>query len=383
MKPKFRLVPRFHYTFRLQDLFLSIYRHSKRNHDFQDLFRSQEIYFLNSARAGLSLMLRSISKGKMLKIGIQPYNCDTAFQAIIKAGCLPVFIDINQNFTIDIHDLQAKKNAIDILILTHTFGIPSEIDRIRSIMSGKFIIEDCAHAFLSTYKNNPCGTLCDGSVFSMGYGKFPSVGHGGFVLINNPIFKEDFCRLYNTLPKPSFLAEVKEVFRNFLYSIAFKPIIYGLVTYPVFKKLDQQYDFVKKNLFIEAKGFAVNLNVFNYNFKRYIKINAIRKQQSFQLLSRINQPLNLTKIEGNNFYLTPILNNDRDNIYSILFNAGYECGKHFSKSIEIAKKYGYTIGSCPNAETIAQKIIVMPNVIYLSGKDMKRIVDVINNSLFV
>jgi perosamine synthetase len=377
MKLKFKLAPRFHYTYRFLDVFLSLRHSAAREREFLEQVNAERLYFLNSARAGLSLLMKSIAKGRVLRIGIQPYNCDTAFQAIAKAGCIPVFIDMNPDLTLSSRDLKAKLPNIDILILTHTFGIPADINEIRTIMKGRIIIEDCAHAFLSTSGNKLCGTFGDASVFSMSYGKFPSIGHGGFVIVNNPEIREDFGNLYDSLPEPGFLAAVKEAFQNLVYSLASKPWLYGLITYPVFKRLDVKYDFVQKRVFKEAKGFRVNEHVFFNNLKRYARINAERIRKSVYLLSLIKPSLSSLN-PGNNFYLIPLLPGNRDELCATLFRLGYEGGKHFSRSIEVALKYGYIMGTCPVSEAIAREILVMPTVRYLSESDMKRIAAVIN-----
>jgi dTDP-4-amino-4,6-dideoxygalactose transaminase len=382
MNPKFKLFPRFHYSFRFIDLFFSFFPFSQGQRDFRLLFNSGELFFLNSARAGLSLLLKSIAKNKILRVGIQPYTCETVFQAIVKAGCIPVFIDINNNFTIDKHDLESKKDLIDVLIVTHTFGIPADIDEIKAILNGKFIIEDCAHAFLSKYKKRFCGTLGDASVFSISHGKFPSIGHSGFVLIKNKTISDDFIPLFKKLPVSNIMKEIIEVFRNFAYAVAFKPNIYGLITFPVFKRLDRKYDFVDKNTFTEAKGMNVNKNVFYSNFKRYLKINELRIEKSHHLISLLSIKQSAFKIEGNNFYLLPLLLAQRDPMHSLLFKAGYECGKHFSNSTTIAKKYGYIMGSCPYAEYITQKILVMPNITNLNDNAINRIAEEIRTSIY-
>lgn len=376
MKPKFKLFPRFHYTFRLIDIIFSLYSSSKKKRHLNSFFESDELYFLNSARAGISILLKSIAKGNLLRVGIQPYNCETAIQAIIEAGCIPVYIDTNINFNIDLNNLEAQKKEIDVLIVTHTFGIPADIDDIKSIMKGKLIIEDCAHAFLSRHKNRLCGTIGDASVFSMNHGKFPSIGHSGFVIINNKDLKENFNKLFVKLSSPTFIDSVKEVFRNFTYSLAFKPILYGLFTYPIFKELDKKYDFINKKKFTEAKGFDVNKNVFYNNFKRYLKINEQRKKKSQYFISLFPKRFATFATEGNNYYLMPLLINKRDEVHSFLLKSGYESGKHFSMSIDIAKNYGYKIGTCPNAENTVKNILVLPNVAYLTAKDMESITNI-------
>ncbi len=383
MRRTIKLIPRFHYTFSFIDLIFSFQIKDADKTDFRKSFLTDQVYFLNSARTGIYLLLKSLSQNKPLRVGIQPFTCPTVFRAIKEAGCLPVFIDINSNFTINTDDLNTKKDFIDLIIVTHTFGIPADMDRICEIMSGKMVFEDCAHAFLSEYKSKQCGTWGDASFFSMNYGKFPSIGSGGFVLINNPQIKESFEYYYNKLPDPDFLSSIIQPFKNLIYSIAFKPWIYGLITFPLFKKMDKKYDFIGKETFKPQKGFAVNRNVFFRNLVRYFQTNKVRKEKSLQLLSKLPSDSMNINMEGNNFYLFPIRREDRDQIYQKLLHAGFESGKHFAKSIEWAVKYGYEKGSCPVAEKVADKILTLPNVYWLNDCKMEKIVSILSSHIVV
>ena len=168
------------------------------------------------------------------------------FESIRDAGCRPVFIDINNNFSLDLISLKQKIEGIDILIVTHTFGITAEIDEIKQIVSNKIIIEDCAHSLFSEYKGKPTGTLCDASIFSFGYGKYPSIGSGGFIVINNNHIVGEFEKLYHDLPSITLIKEYLNILRNYLYAKAFNRNIYGIFTFPIGKKLDNKYDFIGK-----------------------------------------------------------------------------------------------------------------------------------------
>lgn len=377
MTKKFKIFPRFLYTYRFIDLFYSFLPSKNSKTEFEKVLPSEQVYFFNSARAGLCTLLKILSQGKSRKIGIQPFTCQTVFRAIQEAGCIPVFVDINVNFTIEPDDLEAKKDLIDILVVTHTFGIPAAMDKIISIMSGKYVIEDCAHAFLSGYKNRPCGTWGDFSVFSINFGKIPSIGHGGFVLINTPGIKEQFQEYYNLLPQPGLFSNLFQLLKNLVFSLAFKPALYGLITYPVFKKMDDKYDFIRKSKFSIKKGYTVNRNVFFHNLNRYIRINTTRKLKIRYLFSFFPAEYESNLNEDRNFYILPLLRNDRDTMVEKLLDAGFEAGRHFSKSIEWAQAYGYVKRSCLNSEEIAERILTLPDVTSLTFSDIQKMIAIL------
>ena len=86
-----------------------------------------DTYYLNHARTGLRIALSALGLPIGSKIGVAAYNCYTVMNAIIEAGYEIVFIDIDDNFHLDLNDLQHKKAKIDALIVTHFFGLPENI----------------------------------------------------------------------------------------------------------------------------------------------------------------------------------------------------------------------------------------------------------------
>ena len=86
-------------------------------------------------------------------VGVQPYTCSSVLTAIVAAGYQPLFIDINEQLTLDGDDLKRKLTQLNALIVTHTFGTPANIDQIKRLAGHLPILEDCAHAFLSRYEN--------------------------------------------------------------------------------------------------------------------------------------------------------------------------------------------------------------------------------------
>ena len=115
------------------------------------LFNNGRIFYVNHGRTGIRLALSALELPEGSRVGVQVFNCHTVFNAIKTAGYNPVFIDITDQFQIDIDDLKKKSNKIDALIITHLFGIPADIDKVYDILSDIPVIEDCAHSFLSKY----------------------------------------------------------------------------------------------------------------------------------------------------------------------------------------------------------------------------------------
>ena len=104
-------------------------------------------------------------------------------------GAIPIFADVNK-FTGNI-TAESFQNLITprtkAIIVVHTYGIPADMDEIVKIARDNNIsvIEDCAQAHGTTYKNKTIGTLGDIGVFSLNVNKQINCGEGGVCITNN------------------------------------------------------------------------------------------------------------------------------------------------------------------------------------------------------
>ena len=388
------MIPKFNYDYAFTDLLSGIKALFCPFPDAEPVkkyFDSPHLYFTNHARTGLRLLLSSLSSektggslmtGRQLRIGVQVYNCHTVFQAVKKAGHMPVFLDIKEDFTLNEEDLRRKEEQIDALIVNHTFGVPANFDRLKKIVKGKPVIEDCAHSLFSTYRGRPTGCFGDAAVFSFGFGKYPSVGKGGMTLLNNRSLLWGFNRLYEQLPDPKKIAAFTAPFRSFAYAAAFKPFLYGTLTYPLGKRLDSALDFTGKYSFNEARGSRAAVSVFLKKFALLLEGKNRRQRGNGRFLFDRLRDRYTCVVEDEskqfNYYLFPLKHPRRDQLVKYLHRKGIEAGKHFVKSIQWAKAFGYEDGSCPFAEQTVREVFVVPVHYNLTRKQPEYIVRVLN-----
>jgi len=367
----YKLIPRFNYTLPFPHYF-KLWKKKNPANIFINPGSNSKDYHFNQARVGLRVLLNSMSKQK-LNIGVQAYTCHTVFQAIHNSGNNIVFIDLTDKFKLDLNDLSEKKSEIDVLIITHTFGFPDNIDEIKKIVEDKIIIEDCSHSFLSNYNGQYTGTIGDAAIFSTGLAKFPPIGAGGFCLVNHfkkfPYFEEE----YSKLPKPSKLESVKSFVKAVLSSIVLKPPFFGLFAYDLIKKLDQKLDVGNKFTFAETKGYKWVKVVFAKNLDFFFK--ELRRQgQNFNLLvSKIPAKfsnIQISETHTPNYYIFPLLLEKRDELYNKMKKNNIQPGKHFHKCLYWAKEFGYNKGECPNTEKITKQIITLPIHSIIREKDI-------------
>ena len=106
---------------------------------------AQNEFLVNYARTGITTALQALHLSNGSGIGVMVYNCNSVMSAVEKAEHKCVFIDVTDEFKIDLRDLQKKRNDIKALVVTNLYGIRNDIDEVKKIIKEIPIIEDCAH----------------------------------------------------------------------------------------------------------------------------------------------------------------------------------------------------------------------------------------------
>ena len=117
------------------------------------------------------------------KIITTPFTFTATGDAILRAGAIPVFVDIDPNtFNIDPQAiekyLETKPMGVVGIIPVHLYGQACGMDEIMAIAKeyNLFVVEDVAQAFGGSYKGKKLGTIGDIGTYSF----FPSKNLGGF-----------------------------------------------------------------------------------------------------------------------------------------------------------------------------------------------------------
>ena len=159
--------------------------------EFANYIGCKHALALNSGTSALEVLLTlKGARGKRIAV---PTNTNFAtVAAILRAGGLPVFMDMNPDYFVpDVDILQStleKHPDIAGVAWVHIGGIIrpgfesiAEYCRAR----GAFLIEDAAHAHGSQINGVKAGNLADGAAFSFFPTKVMTTMEGGMVTTNN------------------------------------------------------------------------------------------------------------------------------------------------------------------------------------------------------
>lgn len=118
----------------------------------------------------------------------------SSVNAITYTGATPVFVDSRMDtWQMDSEDVGRKISAkTKAIMVVHLYGHPCDMDPIRALAlkNSLFLIEDCAEAFGSSYKERQVGSFGDIATYSFFGNKTITTGEGGMVVTNNELLHE-------------------------------------------------------------------------------------------------------------------------------------------------------------------------------------------------
>jgi len=344
-----------------------------------------------------SLKMIWIKKGD--EVIVNWYNCVSVSNAVIQSWAKIIYSDIEEKtLSFDLVSLEKNINSkTRAIILQHTFWKkPFFYDKIISLAKSKniIIIEDLAHSLKSNIN-----WKWDFLIFSTWRDKVISSVTWWFLVINNPIYFEKIQDIEKSLYKPNF----KIIIQNILYNI----VAYKAYKFYDFFSLWKVIIFLSRKLKLITEILSVsekscNFHIFNISFpnslaflarkelKKIEKIETKRKQIAKQYIEEIkNKKIEFifTDLDNYNWFRFPILLKTQDD-FERLVKIGKENKIIFWtswSSINIApvwsdlQKAHYEIWTCKKAEDISKRIITLPNHILTSQKDIKRVINILNN----
>lgn len=199
-----------------------------------DYCGAKKVICLNSATAGLELMLRWYGVKAGDEVILPSYTYSATANVIMHCGAKPVFVDINAG------DLNISVEAVAKAITPNTKAImpvdiggwPCDYDELMNLVNRQevlaqfkastpeqeklgriMILSDAAHSIGAEYKGKRTGILADATVFSFHAVKNVTTGEGGAVVLNL-LESFDVDGLYKSLKVKSLHGQTKDAFEK-------------------------------------------------------------------------------------------------------------------------------------------------------------------------
>jgi dTDP-4-amino-4,6-dideoxygalactose transaminase len=377
----------------------------KLENKFKEYLGVKYAFSFNSGRSSLFAILKSLNLEKGSEVLLQAFTCNAVPNPVLWNDLMPIYVDCNKDdFNIDPVDLENKiTEKSRVVIVQHTFGLPANMDKIRSICGAYnlILIEDCAHSLGAEYREIKVGSQSRVAFFSFSRDKIISSVYGGVVTTNDDRLAEGLLRAQKEFGQP----------HNFwIFQQLIHPILLNYVILPVYNLLDLGKIFLvgAQILHILSKAVswqekmgerpdyfpksmpnamaAVALNQFN----KLEKFNNHRQKIAKYYFDNLSNAPFGTKIK----YQLPNVFDNRKNVYlrftikhpkahEIIYEAWHKQNillgdwyttpiAPFDTKIEEMK---YKAGSCIIAERLAKETFNLPTHINISDDDAERIVN--------
>ena len=180
--------------------------------------RMQTRYALavTSGTGALECAVAALGIGPGDEVILPAWTWHSTFTAIVRAGALPVFAEIDESFNIDPSDIESKITPqTKVIVAVHLQGNPADMDKILAIARKHRlrVLEDCAQSVGAAYKGRPLGSLGDIGIYSFQLTKTITAGEGGAVVSSDPVVFERACRFHDvgslSRPHQQMLGETK------------------------------------------------------------------------------------------------------------------------------------------------------------------------------
>src|SRR5206468_6654551 len=142
-----------------------------------------------SGSAALQLALTALEVGPGDEVILPSMTFVSCPQAVIAVGATPVFSEVEPD-TIGIDPVDVARKITErtrAIMPVHYAGFPCRLDELGALAQahGLPIVEDAAHAFGSSYRGRPIGSIGDLTCFSFDPVKNVTCGEGGAVTTND------------------------------------------------------------------------------------------------------------------------------------------------------------------------------------------------------
>ncbi len=157
---------------------------------------------VSSGTAALEVAVVALGIGDGDEVIMPTFTIISCAAAVTRAGAVPVLVDCDPvTWNMDVSLIQSRITAkTKAIMVVHIYGLPVDMDPVLELAAkyNLFVIEDAAQAHGLYYKDRPCGSFGDVSIFSFYPNKLITTGEGGMVVTDDEQIAER-CRSLRNL----------------------------------------------------------------------------------------------------------------------------------------------------------------------------------------
>ena len=158
--------------------------------DYAEYIGAKYCAALNSCGAAMFVALKCAGVQHGDKVLMNAFTLAPVAGAVEHAGAQPVFVEINDNYEIDLADLDRKaaSSGARMLLLSHMRGHICDMNALMAICKRHRlqVVEDCAHTMGAKWDGKFTGTFGIIGCFSLQSYKHANAGEGGLLVTDDP-----------------------------------------------------------------------------------------------------------------------------------------------------------------------------------------------------
>ena len=365
---------------------------------FADHFSCAEGLAFSYGRTALRALLQALGI-EHAEVILPAYTCSVVAHAITLSRNTCRFVDITlSDYNMDLDQVeQALSPSTRMVVATHIFGFPLDVDRLRAIVSAAekrfghkiWIVQDCAHAFGARWQGRLVAAEADIALFGLNISKTMTSIFGGMLTTNNTSLSSKvraWRDAHTTKPAPT-----KAIARRAYLvaaAAAFQNSVYGAVRWlqddtPVLNRLTTAYHRDEEIRFPPDSDDAmldVEAAVGLAQLARLDGFERRRREHARHYVEELRAPAGWTLppfVDGATYSHFPVRVADRGREIARFRRAGVQAGEVIEYSVPHMPGYRAAGGPelFPNSKLCSEHMINLPVHPTLTNAERQRVID--------
>lgn len=305
---------------------------------------------LASGLDALWIAFRLLGIGKGDEVIVQGNTYIASVMGITINGGVPVFVEPDAHFGIDVDKIEEKiTNKTKAILVVHLYGMASKMDKIVQLCRKYHLrlVEDCAQSHGACFKGKMTGTFGDVGCFSFYPSKnLGAFGDGGAVIVNDDQLAEEF-----------------RVFRN-----------YG-----------SEKKYYNKVVGANSRLDELQAGLLRVRLKHLEEATEERRRIAVRYTERLSNPqiqLPVVCEGGTSVWHQYVIRCEKRKLLTeYLENKGIGTNIHYPIPPHLSEAYrylGYTEGFLPITEHLAETVLSLPMYIGMKEEEQLFVIDALN-----
>ena len=351
------------------------------------LFGDTPKFWTRSGRQALRLLLGALDLKPGSGVALPLFTDPSLIRAVVAAGHKPVFIDVDPRFlTIDPQSLDGARAKFSAVVAVHLFGQLAEMPAVLVAAGGVPVVEDTAHAPLSYLNGRMAGSYGVAGFYSFASTKYWPAGGGGLAVVNDAGLARRLQDMIRILSPPSRSQELRNLVLQAAKAAVFHRRLYGICGRPV-RRWAENWGVLEPCLDLKAiqRSWAAVACQQAWRLPQRVEL---QRANSLRLLARLVAADDLVLPQErpgaqSNYHLFPVLlrnSQERAAMMDAMWARFVDTSMIYGEVVKEARRFGY-LGECPVAESVADRLITLPNYASLTAQDIDTVAHIFLSSL--